>query len=151
MPTSALIEIQVIAKGRCGHRPLRGVIDIKIPTPEKIRGGIQKYSTVPPWLRQMPSLIGAVMGAPIRAFPPGGSEVVSPSADLQGLSTNRPLSEQLSAARVFVTALWSKCTTIVPKSQSLWRKYPIIGCHNSVLKSITAVAYYAGLCKRKFV
>jgi hypothetical protein len=44
------------------------------------------------------------MGAPIRAFPPGGSEVVSPSADLQGLSTNRPLSEQLSAARVFVTA-----------------------------------------------
>jgi hypothetical protein len=42
-----------------------------------------QYSTVPPWLRHMPSLIDALTGAPVRPFPTGGSEVVSFSAGLQ--------------------------------------------------------------------
>jgi len=35
----------------------------------KDQGWDTKYSTVPPWLRQMPSLIGTVTGAPGVAFP----------------------------------------------------------------------------------
>jgi hypothetical protein len=45
--------------------------------PIKIRGGIQKYSTVPPWLRIASPLIVALTGEPGMAFPPYGSEVVS--------------------------------------------------------------------------
>ena len=49
----------------------------KIAHPLKIRGGIQKYSTVPPWLQIALPLIDAVTGAPESAFPPVSSEVVS--------------------------------------------------------------------------
>ena len=42
-----------------------------------------QYSTVPPWLRLLPSLIDALTGAPGRAFLPCGSEVVSLTAGLQ--------------------------------------------------------------------
>ncbi len=94
--------------------------------PLKDQGWDTKYSTVPPWLQPQLPLIDALTGAPVRAFPPGGSEVVSPSVVLRDLSTNRSLSEQLTAAHVFVTAFaWSKCSTIGGKSQSLWRKIPI--------------------------
>lgn len=51
------------------------------------------YSTVPPWLQcnALP-LIGAVTGAPVPEFPPGGSEVVEHRSVLQShLSTQAPL------------------------------------------------------------
>lgn len=51
------------------------------------------YSTVPPWLqRKALPLIGAITGAPVPEFPPGGSEVVELRSVLQShLSIQAPL------------------------------------------------------------
>ena len=54
------------------------------------------YSTVPPWLRQLPSLIGTVTGTPGGPFPTRGSEVVSHKAGARSLLTNRLLSGHLT-------------------------------------------------------
>ena len=71
----------------------------------KIRGGIQKYSTVPPWLRQMPSLIDALTGAPGGPFPTFGSEVVSVFAVLRLPCTKvAPSLGILRKLHVFITA-----------------------------------------------
>jgi hypothetical protein len=63
------------------------------------------YSTVPPWLQLALSLIDAITGAPGGAFPPprlgsgiAGGRIPEP------FHQSWPLSEDLTAARVFVTA-----------------------------------------------
>ena len=54
------------------------------------------YSTVPPWLRTSPPLIDTVTGVPGQPFPADSSEVVSYSAGVRSLFTNRLLSEDLT-------------------------------------------------------
>ena len=91
------------------------------PIPWRNRGGIQKYSTVPPWLRRSaPPLIDALTGAPGGAFLPHGSEVVSHPAGVQPPCTKVAASLGiLPGGRVFITAFYSKkFSTDPPKCQS---------------------------------
>ena len=97
---------------------------------KRIRGGIQMYSTVPPWLRQKPSLIGALTGAPVRAFLPCGSEVVSLSAGVRMPCTKvAPSLGIFRSARVFITAFYEKIVAqffcLVNHSG---KKCPVEGC-----------------------
>jgi len=65
-----------------------------------------QYSTVPPWLPSKGKpLIDAVTGAPGRAFPLRGSEVVTQTAGVRlPFTESGSLSGNLTDARVFVVA-----------------------------------------------
>ena len=110
-------------KGCCSARNMFSeVTKIKIPSPEKIRGGIQVIlifhgSTLVTAKR--PSLIDALTGAPVPVFPPGSSEVVSPTAGVQmPFSTGASSLSILPSARVFVTAFYyEKFSILFAESQ----------------------------------
>ena len=91
----------------------------KFPSPEQNQGWDTKYSTVPPWLRLLPSLIDAVTGVTGRAFPPRSSESgIGPG------SVPKPSHQMGSSLRfflgthVFRQSFWHiKCSTISPQCQ----------------------------------
>ena len=93
------------------------------PIPWRNQGWDTKYSTVPPWLRPQPSLIGTVTGAPVRPFPTGGSEVVSIRAGVQMPFTLRhPLWEsyrdRMSSSQLFTFQTYHKFSE---KSMLNWK------------------------------
>ena len=124
-----------------------------------LRGGIQisMYSTVPPWLRTEPPLIGTVTGAPGAAFPPHGSKVVSSGAVLQSpftawaplwesylrcMSLSQPLyGKNLSQNALFVNPRGGNFLNFRAKSVAITPE----------TENVTPVAFYDTLCKQNVI
>ena len=125
-------------KGCCSARNMFSeVTKIKIPSPEKIRGGIQVIlifhgSTLVTAV--LPSLIGTVTGAPVGAFLPRGSEVVSYPAGLRLPCTKTASSLGIFPDKhVFITAfLYKKCSIFYTKCQ-----YPTIPKSANIIRELT--------------